>query len=181
MDIMIDIETLGLKSDATILSIGAVEFGATDMWDEFYREVDPAQLDRNIDPQTVLWWLNQPGAAFLTEGKKTLNDALSDLTAFMYSTYKDNYDRSIKDYEFRGRVWAKSPVFDLAILRHAYEQLGLECPWAYHQERDIRTVQAFVDKSDYPLFVGTKHNALDDAKHQAELVQLFLKETGTTL
>ena len=170
MDIMIDIETLGLKPDTTILSIGAVEFDKTSFGEEFYRELVPAQPGRSIDPDTVLWWLNQDGSAFLKKNKATLHDALHDLIDFC-----TGLDGSVP------RIWANAPVFDLAILRHAYEQAGLQCPWMFYHERDIRTIKAFIDKEDYPLFAGTKHNALDDAMFQARLAQTFLDETGTTL
>jgi hypothetical protein len=178
-DIMIDIETLALTPDATILSIGAVEFDATSMGREFYVEIDPKQ-GRALDPETCLWWAQQ-SSAFLDKRKPVLDSALAALAAFMYPTHKDGYNRDVAS-DFEGGVWANSPVFDLAILRNAFDRfLILACPWDYHQERDVRTAKAFVAKADRPEFTGTKHNALDDAKYQVLLVQKFLQETGLTL
>lgn len=169
MDIMIDIETLSLAPNATILSIGAVEFDAMCTGHEFYVELDPKQ-NRHLDPETCLWWAQQ-SAAFLDKRKATLDAALGQLDDFLVP-YGDAGDL---------RVWANSPIFDLAILRDAYSHYSFGCPWKFFQERDVRTAKAFVHKSDYPEFVGMPHNALDDAKYQVKLVQKFLSETGLTL
>lgn len=179
-DVMIDIETLALTPDATILSIGAVKFDKHGMGGEFYFELKPDQ-GRMIDPGTALWWAQQ-GRAF-DDGlvKYGLLEVLKHLNGFLDESYQDDCDRTVLTGDFKGRIWANSPVFDLAILRNAYGQHGIECMWAYHQERDVRTAKAFVDKPDYPEFEGRQHNALDDAKHQVRLVQQFLLETGLEL
>jgi hypothetical protein len=50
--------------------------------------------------------------------------------------------------------------------------VGFRPPWHYRAPRDTRTLfdLAELDARDLP-FVGVKHNALDDAIHQAKCVQ----------
>ena len=179
-DISIDIETLSLDNNATILSIGAVEFDAESLGREFYFELKPDQ-DRHIDPSTALWWAQQSTAFDDGLVKYGLEQVLLHLNKFLDDSYQDDFDRTVYTGKFDGRIWANSPVFDLAILRNAFNQHRIDCLWKYHHEMDIRTVKKFVDRRARPEFEGHKHNALDDAKHQARLVQQFLKETGTKL
>ena len=60
--LMVDIETMGIKSNFAIISIGAVEFkietGETGK--EFYRNVtlkSSVELGLNVDADTVMWWM----------------------------------------------------------------------------------------------------------------------------
>jgi hypothetical protein len=66
-------------------------------------------------------------------------------------------------------VWANSPTFDLSILHFAYQAKGVECPWNFRQERDVRTLAAICPdvKRVEPEI---KHNAESDARAQAQWV-----------
>jgi len=62
--LMIDLETMGSKSFASIVSIGAVEFNIKtgETGREFYRNIDLRScqsLGLEIDADTVYWWLKQ--------------------------------------------------------------------------------------------------------------------------
>lgn len=64
--VMLDFETLSLKPDAVLLSIGACTFDTEtgEVGNEFYLAIDPrTQHQRHIDADTVLWWLKQDEAA----------------------------------------------------------------------------------------------------------------------
>ena len=69
MHIMIDLETMGTRADAPIVSIGAVAFDAKGIDREFYCTVSLHSAVRSgavIDPSTVMWWLvrqNRAGRA----------------------------------------------------------------------------------------------------------------------
>ena len=189
-DIMIDIKTLALTPDATILSIGAVKFDKTSMGDEFYFELKPDQ-GRHIDPSTALWWAQQSSAFDDGLVKYGLLEVLKHLNGFMDESYLDDFDRKILTGDFKGRVWANPPSFDLAIIEHAYAQHDIECMWDFRQERDVRTVKSLLESNDkfhnadinsaLPIFDGRKHNALDDARHQARIIQRFLAGSGLEL
>lgn len=161
---MIDIETLSTRADAAILSIAAVRFDLKTgkVGPTFYERIANdcnKKLRRHIDPQTVRWWMNQKGEsiyeAFTIGPRVTLQNALLQLTLFI--TEEDGL-----------KIWANSPSFDLVILKHAYEQLGMAEPWEYWQERDVRTL-ASLNKT---IKNGTEnkraHHPLADCTHQIE-------------
>lgn len=159
--IMVDLETMGNKSNSCIVSIGALEFdldtGETGR--EFYYNIHlESCLDcgLTVDAHTVMWWLQQSDQA-RTDLLKTpivsLNEALISFNKFC------NED-SI--------MWGNSARFDLGILQDAYNKLGIYKHWNYHNERDVRTLVSFAPeiKKDYPRS-ATAHNALSDCYHQA--------------
>jgi len=60
MHLMVDIETLGKTNKAPVMSLGAVLFNNTGMYDRFYIRFDvESQIDSNIrrtDGSTIKWW-----------------------------------------------------------------------------------------------------------------------------
>ncbi|WP_420911287.1 3'-5' exonuclease [Yersinia ruckeri] len=164
---MIDIETLDVKSTAVILSIAAVFFEPTsgDLGHEFYVSIstDIEQIGRTTSISTISWWLKQSdearSAVTSTRGK-SLVEALTDLSSFIEKYSVDEV-----------QVWGNGKDFDCEILQNAYAWAGLECPWHFRNTLDVRTIVALgiskgLDPKRTLEFVGTKHNALDDAKFQ---------------
>lgn len=162
-NLMLDIETLGTRPNAPILSIGAVLFdpntgkqGAT-----FYRAIDPANafLHGVPDGDTFKWWMEQSDAArkAAVAGTTLLPDALTALTK-MPVVWKDV------------QVWANDPDFDVTILTYAFHKtLGQLPPWRFWNTRSCRTIAEIAGKRP-PKPSGVHHNALDDAIHQAKWV-----------
>lgn len=181
-NVMIDIESLSTQKNATILSIGAVKFDAESLGDEFYFELKPEQ-DRHVDPSTALWWAQQSAAFNDGLVKYGLREVLHHLAGFLDPDCFDKYSvqNTMMTANFKGNIWANSPSFDCDIIGDAYKQFDFEPPWKFYREMDVRTIKSFLDKPETPEFVGQKHHALDDAKHQARLVQAFLKKTGLQL
>jgi len=161
VNIMVDIETLSTRPDATILSIGAVCL-ETDM--EFYAEIDPRQ-DRHVDVSTVMWWFEQPI-------KPPLDSTLT-LGAGLYA-FSDFCKSQATNKKFK--FWSKGPHFDATTLADAYGMRGIECPWEYSSVRDYRTLAKLLPHIPKPPFQGDKHNALADAKNQAAHLKLLLAE-----
>ncbi|EOK2527909.1 3'-5' exonuclease [Escherichia coli] len=70
---------------------------------------------------------------------------------------------------------------DCVILRNSYSLTGQPVPWQWWNDRDVRTIVelgkviGFDPKRDMP-FKGTRHNALDDAIHQAKYVSAIWKK-----
>jgi len=165
--VMVDLETFGTTPNAVITSIGAVRFDPYGTWIDtwaFHIHVAVAsQPRRSIDAGTVLWWLQQSDAArnALVSGQ----DAAADLTLALeaFASFVDGADE----------IWCNGASFDLPTLAHAFAEVGDKTPWAYWQERDLRTLKALnpqrIERS------GTAHHALDDALHQARLVQHILQ------
>jgi hypothetical protein len=159
---MVDIETLGLDRDSAIISIGAVRFDAGRLGLTFHRQISlESNRDhgRTVDEGTWDWWIDEQGAdeSFLREGDD-LETVLADFAAW---------------YGNAEEVWANAPSFDCEALEHAYAQTEYNEPWAFYEERDVRTVKNLPGVEE-PEFEGTEHNALDDAKHQARLVNRVL-------
>jgi hypothetical protein len=169
---MVDIETLGVKPGCIILSIGAVEFNENVIIDQFHVRIDPLDAEKyGLKPEasTVMWWLDQDKDAqnsLFKEKGFPLRRALEMLREhFVWS----NVDR----------VWCNGAGFDFPILKAAYEAAGLgTLPWAYWSEMDFRTFKNLFKKGDVKLAKVDpvlKHDALEDARAQAQTVMNLLR------
>ena len=167
--LMIDLETMGKNPDAPIISIGAIFFDPQtgDMGPEFSKTIDLETAGGVIDRDTIKWWLKQSReaqSAIMTD-EIPLDDALLQLREFIDEN----------SGEFFVQVWGNGANFDNTILRRSYERQGIPCPWRYYNNRDVRTIVElgkaidFDARMDIP-FEGERHNALDDARHQAKYV-----------
>ena len=161
--LMIDIETLGTKSDSVILSIAAVNFdldtgktGAT-----FNERIDiQSCLDfgLEIDSKTLQWWLNQPDnvSKVAFSGTLPLTKVLMDFWGFCKNLREDNL-----------QVWGNSARFDLGLIENACNKTSMNIAWKYCNERDVRTLVSFNPqlRKNTP-FIGNAHDPLDDCHHQ---------------
>ncbi|TIY99005.1 exonuclease [Escherichia coli] len=167
--LMIDLETMGKNPDAPIISIGAIFFDPQtgDMGPEFSKTIDLETAGGVIDRDTIKWWLKQSReaqSAIMTD-EIPLDDALLQLREFIDEN----------SGEFFVQVWGNGANFDNVILRRSYERQGIPCPWRYCNDRDVRTIVELGKAIDFDArtaipFEGERHNALDDARHQAKYV-----------
>jgi hypothetical protein len=158
-DAMIDIETLGTKPGAVILSIGAVMFGPAGLGETFYAPVlleSCVNVGLNIDPGTVTWWMRQSdearAAAFRADA------------APVWQVLGDFFDWF--NAQRAKHPWCHGATFDVPILENAFEACNLAAPWAYWSVRDTRTLYDLAGVK-VERAAGTHHNALDDAINQA--------------
>jgi hypothetical protein len=169
-DVMIDIETLGTAPGAAILSIGAVLFGPAGLGDTFYAPVllqSCTAVGLTIDAATVGWWFTQSeearAAAFRPDAA-TLPEVLLAFSCWFAA-------RGVK------RPWCHGATFDVPLLDAAYKTCGMTSPWDFWSVRDTRTLYDLagitVDRNS-----GVHHNALDDAKAQAEAAIAALRIVG---
>lgn len=176
-DMMIDLETLSTRTDAVVLSVGAVMFRADQdeqnkPRQEFYELPNiQSQISAglNVQADTLKWWFKQSDNARgeFSGTDKNLDSyptVLKKLTQF-YGAYKPR------------RVWSHGATFDLPILATAYAIYGMECPWKYWDGRDTRTLFELLGegrdgKLQQLLKPGntTAHNAVIDCQHQANAV-----------
>ena len=167
-DIMVDIETLGVGPDATILTIGAQVFDPLGRgYDSrhYYARINiDTQLNRSLNDSTIEWWATQP--------KAIRDEAFSEDDRIELSTALDELGRLIWQSK---RLWCQGPHFDCTILEHAYKSYGKALPWQYYNVRDSRTL--FGLWTDMPKPPVT-HNALEDCRRQVDLVQQTLKHLG---
>lgn len=155
-NVMVDLETLDNKPTSVIVSIGAVKFAGTISEDTFYRVVDiQSCIDAGltISGDTIAWWMGQSEqarAVFKAKGEP-LAKVLEDFAAWLPKDTK---------------LWGNGAAFDNTILSNAYEVLGIKQPWAFWNDRCFRTVASFSPSKK--VNSGVAHNALDDARSQAE-------------
>ncbi|EPW7203921.1 3'-5' exonuclease [Klebsiella pneumoniae] len=171
--LMIDLETMGNKPNAPVVSIGAVFFEPStgELGEEFYRVVSlKSSMDGGAvpDPETIIWWMQQneeAGKAICDKDAISISAALIKLNTFIL----DNTDID------KVQVWGNGATFDNVILRANYEREFLPCIWKFWNDRDVRTIVelgraiGINPRRDIP-FEGDRHNALADAKHQAKYV-----------
>lgn len=161
---MIDLETLGTRPGSIILSIGVVEFSVKKgIGAEFYQVVNRQScVDAGLtaDVETVLWWGRQSkeAASILEESLEAahIQEVIDALWAFF-----------TKHSIGAPRVWGNGAAFDNAIMAEAYARCGRKLPWRFSNDRCYRTLKALFPDYPEPLRIGTHHNALDDARHQA--------------
>jgi inhibitor of KinA sporulation pathway (predicted exonuclease) len=159
MHIMIDLETMGTRPNSPIVALGAVAFDGEGVQSSFYEAIDLARAVRDgavMDPETVIWWLGQSDEArqAITRRGVEPRAALNRFSAWM------------GQFDIDG-VWGNGASFDNVILSETYARLDMKAPWKFWTDRCYRTV-----KNMYPSVElarsGTHHNALDDARSQAE-------------
>lgn len=169
---MVDLETLGSVPGCSIVAIGAVACTYEGhITDEFYVVVSSESCrvwGLHEDQDTLAWWGRQSPEAQAVlvqaddpEASHALLDALRDFNEF------------VKRQPGRPLVYGNGSDFDNAILATAARAAGTKLAWPFWQNACYRT-----EKRKAPWIklerTGTAHNALDDARSQAEhLVRLL--------
>ena len=163
-NIMVDLETMSTAPNAAITSIGAVAFTEEGLGEEFYYTIDLkscTDLGLHLDPDTIIWWLNQSQEARQIYSEEYYSHAADLKTALRSFSYwlSDNFKCQVS-------MWGNGASFDNVILSTAYKTIGIQQPWNVWSDRCYRTF-----KNLHPDIkmdrTGVYHNALDDAKSQA--------------
>lgn len=173
--VMIDIETLSARKDATVISFGVAAFDdakvlETAGWALDFKHLLPG----HVDPSTVKWWSEQsaPARAYSFGGGVQPLDAALGLITFLQRHGGDE-------------LWANDPTFDVVIMRNWWDELRKttrlgDFPSHYRQERSFRTISAEARRLGHSLDHAWKtdfvaHNPVDDAATQARAVILARK------
>lgn len=198
MHLMIDFETLSLKPNAVILQFAAVAFNpdTQEIVDVFFANVDTrVQPGRDVSADTVLWWLDQSDSArrtvldaaaatarvesdefdILTEEQQIalVNSSAVPINhvaqAFIgWIDHLNSPENEVnKTHGCVTDVWSNGAI-DHAWLDNMLEYCGFKNPLPYYLQRDYRTLRALFPEVQAPEFVGTPHNANDDALHQTK-------------
>lgn len=173
MDLMMDLETLGTKSDCPVISLGAVFFDIEKklLGPSFYLPMDiQEQLDvgRKVDADTIKWWMQQEDAAQNVFKEKALppRKVLELFTKF----YKQHP---------KAKVWGNGSTFDISIMESLFHSFKLKHPWHHYNVMDLRTFRRFVAGGAKVVKEGTDHNALDDSISQAKFVMEHYASVGS--
>lgn len=171
-DVMLDLETLSVRPHAAVIIIGAVKFNRGEQWNKNIDEKELEKLDvfyrrikinscvhsgLHVDESTEKWWKEQEPEvqyeALKHPDRVTLKTALREFKEWFGS-------------DSRTKIWGNGSGFDCSILGEAYARCGMEKPWKFWVERDLRTVMdmAGLYASDLPQY--KKHHALWDCYRQ---------------
>lgn len=164
-NIMLDLETLGTKPNSLILSIGAVKFGGGEILDTFYERVDVKSCidyGLEIDPDTIMWWLQQS-----EEARKEICKPGQPLNAVLTWFAEWAFDPQLQ-------VWGNGVAMDNIILTNAYEAVKIPRPWGYKGDMCYRTIKNLNPEIKIEQG-GIYHNALDDARSQALHLMKMIK------
>ncbi|CZX80353.1 3'-5' exoribonuclease domain-containing protein [Enterobacter hormaechei] len=173
--LMVDVESLGEKPDAPIVSIGAVFFNPASgqTGPEFYKVIS---LESSMewggvpDASTILFWLRATPEArseIVMDHAIPLDDALLQFKDFIAENAANGKDTV--------QVWGNGATFDNVLLENSYARTGITCPWKFWNNRDVRTVvelgKAVGCEPRYEIpFDGEPHKAISDALHQVKYV-----------
>lgn len=166
-DFEVDLETLGRGAGCVVLSIGAVCVDETGLGAEFYSEVSIRsciEAGLQVEPATLEWWRGQgkTGTELLARCESPKAPGLGSVV--------DSFCSFVElECGSGARPWGNGASFDIPIIEAAIRATGRQVPWKFWDHRCHRTMRDhwLPWVSDEP-FVGTKHHALQDARHQAK-------------
>jgi len=175
-DVMLDLETMGRKSDSALVSIGAVEFNLLtgETGREFYKVIDlQSCLDvgLKVEASTIYFWLQQSQAA---------RDAICKDKKLPLATVLHMFEKWMDELPTEVNLWGNGARFDIGKLEDAYRACNMENPWYFRSERDVRTLVAFAPQIKERMpFDGIEHNPIDDCKHQIKYCTATWKKINT--
>ncbi|EEG3099188.1 3'-5' exoribonuclease [Salmonella enterica] len=171
-NVMVDTETTGTAHHSAIVSYGAAVFDPLTgkIVAELYTRADWKEdckiCGGKIDPDTVEWWMKKSPEAraelITSDDQLPPDDALMRLFNFI----RKHCDESPV------YVWAKSPSFDLSLIKDATARCGIPAetiPWKFWNERDVRTIEGIGAQLNIPLpynYRDATHHALEDVRGQ---------------
>lgn len=174
--IILDIETLALGDDAYMWELGATAISEeVQDFKNFHSLINNDENNRSIDLSTILWTRDQGNMdavedASETDGKSPA-DVLHDFSEWSAQFHKPLF-------------WSWGSTFDFPILESYYDTFSRHSvPWHYSAVRDLRTLYYALfpesDGLDVRPTLGNTHRALEDAQHEAQLLQKCLEKLKT--
>ena len=169
-NVMVDLETLGVRPGCVFLSLAAVSFDyKAEPKHEFYMNIGlQSAMDAGlqVEANTLQWWLTQrPDVmAKMFEAPHDLQFVLAEFKLWLHQ------------YTVSGvKLWGNSNAFDLSILKAGYEKVGQNAPWSHWLEKDYRTMRdLFTVKADRPVKDSSQaHNPLYDCHYQLSVLRLI--------
>lgn len=182
INIMMDIETTGVRPGCRVLSIGLVEFdekGTIDSLLVYPKLSDQVGVD---DGNTMGWWDTQSA-----EAKSVFadNHILGESTEYVYKRIKTFIDDLVDARKSLSQgldkvdvcIWGNGATFDNSIVQHMFHAKGLPIPWNTFGDRCYRTAINMLSRPSLQR-QGVHHNALDDAMYQANCLIKAIKNAS---
>lgn len=182
INIMMDIETTGVRPGCRVLSIGLVEFDEKGTIDSLL--VHPKLSDQVgvDDGKTMGWWDTQSA-----EAKSVFadNHILGESVEYVYKRIKTFIDDLVDARKSLSQglekvdvcIWGNGATFDNSIVQHMFYAKGLPIPWNTFGDRCYRTAINMLGRPSLQRS-GVHHNALDDAMYQANCLIKAIKNAS---
>lgn len=183
IDIMVDLETLGLTHYNPIIQLAAVAFNLET--GEIYDKFDVSctiSKEAVIDKNTYEWWVKTNFdllKSILAQGLQTNISEQEMLVSFTAWIKSISYSRSINFKNIY--LWGNGMLFDNMLLKLKCQQYNIEYPIHYQSDRDVRTlvdVYCRRHRIDRDTFVKsfktnsyTEHVAIDDCMVQIKMLK----------
>lgn len=172
INIMMDIETTGVRPGCRVLSIGLVAFdekgtGASML--AFPKLSDQVGVD---DGNTMGWWDTQSAEAKSVFADNHILGESVENTYKRIKTFIDDLVDARKSLsqgleKVDVRIWGNGATFDNSIVQHMFYTKGLPIPWNTFGDRCYRTAINMLGRPNIQR-QGTHHDALHDAVYQAQ-------------
>lgn len=170
--VVLDLETLDTKPTAKVISIGAAAVSTSGVLVASFHtpiSVISQQNHRTESQSTHSWWAEQSEAAkaasySFPEGP---NRPLASTALREFKNFCD----AVGIGDMHLQVWGNGSDFDNAILQSLYTDCNMQAPWGFYNNRCLRTLRHLRPECrSVGPFVGTPHNAEDDALHEAKML-----------
>ena len=192
VDVMLDVETLGISDNAQVIQISAGEFRLDDVvtslddMETFDCILDLSTLGDTltVEQGTLAFWTANGDNANVLNRMLNNNNGITEqimvekfhkwLSALVWS---NAYDDLVIKSEIR--LWGNGIIFDNVKIENLFKKYGLQSPVKFYNHRDVRTIVELVaDKlhTDVDTYRGQyaygieKHNAIHDVLYQARYV-----------
>lgn len=173
-DVVVDLETLGRAPGCQVLEIGAAVLmpdGEVRRFSSHPNLFDQKQLGLDVDPATLLWWLEESQhSARVAVLRGHPEEGIDTKSLISVLLEFGRWLEALGDREVR--VWGNGASFDLGILGALYDAADTKRPWKFWAERDLRTLFEFKGKMVLDRQEGSQHVGWLDAVH--ELAQLHI-------
>lgn len=165
--IMLDIETLGTRLGAVILSVAFVRFADEAQCSVNLSVPDQEALGLEKDPDTAAWWSGQPAEAL----DRATRDAVPLPAALAYlSQWLDWAEPDV----FARMIWCHGATFDAPLLGEVFRRAGLQPPWKFWNIQCTRTLYNLAGVDPKAYAVPPPHVALNDALGQTRAANAAL-------
>lgn len=171
INIVLDLETLGLSEDAAIIQIGCV----VPLFDQYKIPGIIPTFETTIsyevalssefakDHSTLEWWEKQPNSTRLNvfSGQNSYEDALDQFKFWL---------ETIKSKGLTPRIWGRGPEFDNRLLEYTLFCYNMGGLWNFRDNHSLRTLEALFPVDMVEVEDEIKHTALGDARYEARMM-----------
>lgn len=187
INIMMDIETTGIRPGCRVLSIGLAVFyvingectigNITTIYPSL---TDQVGID---DPGTLQWWSTQSPEARNVFADNHINGVTVGKASEAFKEFIQNavdWHKSLNDgaEKVNVHIWGNGATFDNSIVQHMFEAKGYPAPWNTFGDRCYRTAFDMLGRPSLARDGLVHHNALDDAIYQAQCLVHAIKNAS---